>query len=113
MVSCNLRRAGGIEGLDVDEDIGVRLVIVAEYNVRGVRDWVILHPLVHGSLAPVAAPFGRNTRGAEDDIEEGDKGLDSGVMGSGMKTLFINPISRSAGNLTLLQFELPECLSAS
>ena len=96
MVSCNLRRAGGIEGLDVDEDIGVRLVIVAEYNVRGVRDWVILHPLVHGSLAPVAAPFGRNTRGAEDDIEEGDKGLDSGVMGSGMKPQSVGAVHEVA-----------------
>jgi hypothetical protein len=61
MVGCNVRWAGSIEGFDVEEDIGVRLVVVTEYNIRGVGDGVVLHPLVHGSLASVAATFSRNT----------------------------------------------------
>ena len=56
-----MRWAGSIEGFDVEEDIGVRLVVVTEYDIRGVGDGVVLHPLVHGSLASVAATFSRNT----------------------------------------------------
>jgi len=66
MVSCDVRRAGSVEGLNIDEDIGIRLIVVTEYYIGGVRDGVVLHPLVHGSLASVAATFSRNTRGAKD-----------------------------------------------
>ena len=57
MVSCNVSRASSIKGLDVDKDIGVWLVIVAKNDIRGMRDGIILHPLVHGPLASVTAPF--------------------------------------------------------
>jgi hypothetical protein len=57
MVGSNMRGAWSIEGLDVDEDVGVWLVIVAKNDIRGMRDGIILHPLVHGPLASVTAPF--------------------------------------------------------
>jgi hypothetical protein len=57
----DVRWAGSIEGFDVEEDIGVWPIVVTEYNIRGVGDGVVLHPLVHGSLASVAATFSRNT----------------------------------------------------
>jgi hypothetical protein len=85
MVSCNVRRGGSVEGLNVDEDIGVRLIVVTEYYIGGVRDGVVLHPLIYGSLASVAATFSRNTRGAKYCVKEGDKGLNSGIVRSGMK----------------------------
>ena len=57
MVSCNVSRASSIKGLDVDEDIGVWLVVITKDDIRGMRDGIILHPLVHGPLASVTAPF--------------------------------------------------------
>jgi hypothetical protein len=35
-VSCDVRRAGSIEGFDVEEDVGVWPIVVTEYNIRGV-----------------------------------------------------------------------------
>jgi hypothetical protein len=35
MVGSNMRGAWSIEGLDVDEDVGVRLVVVAKNDIGG------------------------------------------------------------------------------
>jgi len=91
-----VRRGGSVEGLNVDEDIGVRLIVVTEYYIGGVRDGVVLHPLVHGSLASVAATFSRNTRGAKYCVKEGDKGLNSGIVRSGMKPQSMGAVHKVA-----------------
>ena len=77
-------------------DVGVWLIVVTEYNIRGVRDGVVLHPLVHGSLASVAATFSRNTRGAKYCIKEGDEGLNSGIVSSGMELQSMGAVHKVA-----------------
>ena len=45
-----------------------------------------LHPLVDRALASVAATFSRDPRGTKGCVEEGDKGLDSGVVASSVES---------------------------
>jgi hypothetical protein len=100
MVGSNMRGAWSIEGLDVDEDVGVWLVVVAKDDIGGMRNGVVLHPLVDGTLASLASTLSGDSGSAKDSIEERHEGLDGRVVGCGMKSqavlaLYKVTISRS------------------
>ena len=65
-----MRGAWSIEGLDVDEDVGVWFVVVAKDDIGSMRDGVVLHPLVHGTLASLATTLSGDSGSAKDSIEE-------------------------------------------
>ena len=47
---------------------------------------IALHPLVNSTLATKASTLSGDSRGTEDCIEEGDKGLDGGIVSGRMKS---------------------------
>ena len=87
VVRSDVRRPSRVQRLDVDEQIGPRLVEISKNNIGGVVDGssCTLHPLVNRALPPEAAAFGRHSRGAENSIKERDERLDGGIVSCGVK----------------------------
>ena len=74
VMSSDVCWAGGVEGLDVNQEVGACPVVITEDDIRGMANpsAVALHPLVNSTLATQAAALSGYSRGAEDCIEERD-----------------------------------------
>ena len=80
--------ASSVKGLDVNQEVGACPVIITKDDVGGMANPSAnaLHPLVNRTLAAKASTLGGDSRGTNDCIEEGDKGLNGGIVSGRMKS---------------------------
>ena len=74
--------ASSVKGLDVNQEVGACPVIITKDDVGGMANpgANALHPLVDRTLATKASTLSGDSRGTNDCIEEGDKGLNGGIL---------------------------------
>ena len=80
-------RAGGIDGLNVNNDVRPATVEVGEDNVRLLRQGrtKLTHPLSHSVLATGTAALTNDPAGAEGSGEDIGEGVTHGVMDGGVE----------------------------